>query len=159
MAAQYLGGIAMPQEVLSSLMQEGFAFELVNRKGFRRKRAHFKIYSSGKDVAVDKRNTVCVINLTPYDACLERACVASAASGGCKCLGFQHHRSLFWGPQLSTKLKASSAMGFPKASEDDQLQCEPGDGGSDVRSKIDGPAATRGLVSSWYVSSWVCGLL
>ena len=31
---------------------------------------------------VDAKATVCVVNLTPYDACLEKACIASKDSGG-----------------------------------------------------------------------------
>ncbi|CAE7769661.1 unnamed protein product, partial [Symbiodinium necroappetens] len=51
-AAQILGGLSMPTEVLDSILQ---------------------------DVKIDKKFPVAVLNLTPYDACLERACVNSGS--------------------------------------------------------------------------------
>ena len=74
----------MPREVLCSLLEELLKYSYGSTLGrFRVSQCCFMRESCPtQDAEIQSSSTVCVINLTPYDGCLERACMNWKADGG-----------------------------------------------------------------------------
>lgn len=63
--------------------------------------------------AIDAKATVCVINLSPYDACLEKACLASKEQGGPRTDQLNILKELAGNPEPDTQTLTSTNC-FPK---------------------------------------------